>query len=51
MILSIDGRKAIWENSTFAHGKNSQKTRNRGELSKYDEGHVQKSTANIILSE
>ena len=40
MIISIDAEKAIQQNSTPLHYKNSQQNENRGQEPQHNKGHI-----------
>lgn len=40
MIVSIDVKKSIWQNSTIFHDKITQQTRNRKESLQHDRGQL-----------
>lgn len=51
MIISKDAKNHLTNQTpTPTHNKNSQQTRNIGEVPQFDEEHLQKSTANITVN-
>ena len=51
MIISIEAEKAFWQNSTHVYDqKNSSESSPRRNLPQHNKGHIQQTTASIILS-